>query len=89
MSIIGPSVPKWSREYKCQAHSENAILDAMDSFSRRPDGGGLPVHDAKALHVAPRMHGRAKEKHKVKAIKFVTVFCHCFTKFCSCISVTL
>ena len=24
---------KWSGEYKCQAHSENAILDAMDSFS--------------------------------------------------------
>jgi len=65
---------KWSGGYKCQAHSENAILDAMDSFSRRPDGGGLPVHDAKALHVAPRMHRRAKEKNKVKAIKFVIVF---------------
>jgi len=51
---------KWSRGYKCQAHSENAILDAMDSFSRRPDGGGLAVHDAKALHVAPRMHGGRK-----------------------------
>jgi len=24
---------KWSGGYKCQAHSENAILDAMDSFS--------------------------------------------------------
>ena len=34
VSIIGPSVPKVVRGgYKCQTYSENAILDAMDSFS--------------------------------------------------------
>ena len=56
--------------------------------SRRPDGGGLPVHDPKALHVSLWMHGRSKEKHK--AISNVLLFfCHCFTSFCSCINVTL
>jgi len=44
----------------------------LQQQSRRPDGGGLPVHDAKMLHVSPRMHGRSKKKWK--ETKFGIVF---------------
>jgi len=69
--------------YKCQAHNENVSKDGsgrhglIQRQSRKPDGGGLPVHDPKVLHVSLWMHGS------------LLFFCHCFTLFCSCINVTL
>ena len=66
-------------------HSENAILDAMDSFSNEAGALMEEVYqymiqyslgtrlDKKALHASPRMHGRAKEKYKVKSNQI----CHC------------
>jgi len=71
---------KWSGGYKCQvrlAHNENAIkwmpwttsATKQETWWRRSTST-----DAKALHVSPRMHGRAKEKHKVTSNQV----CHFF-----------
>ena len=63
---------KWSGEYKCQAHSENAILDAMDSFS--DEAGDLMEEDyqymmqKRYVYLLGYTEGR---KRRRKAIKFV------------------
>ena len=89
---------KWSGGYKCQEHSENAILDAMDSFS--DEAGDLReevyqymMQSFKCYMYLLRCTEGRKRSIRQKATKFVILFCflfcHCFTKFCSCISVTL
>ena len=57
--------------YKYQTHNENATQRFKNGYgwqrltqwrSRRSDGGSLPVHDAKVLHISPRMHRRVRQK---------------------------
>ena len=79
VSTIGPSVAKvvlWGTRISIKCTTKMPPSKLKDGYgchgliqqrSRRPAGGGLPVYDTKALHLSPQMHGRMKDKHKVKS----------------------
>jgi len=75
---------KGSGGYKCQAHSENAILDAMDSFSE--EAGDLMEEDyqyrTQKRYVYLRCTEGWKRSIRRKATKFVIFFVATVSRSC-------
>jgi len=79
---------KWSGGYKCPAHSENAILDAMDSFSNEAGDLMEEVYHymtrKRYMYLLGCMEGEreAQGEKQSSLLLFCFFSCHCFTKFC-------